>query len=154
MRESWYLERGNAKTLDLIEQTETHILVRFFLLCRWRISNCSPHPGIFGMYNSPSSFFSSSFSAGASPPAAGAAPPPDGAAAAAPPPDPTFNSMSLTSLPSSACESRQSPTFDQDYNPFEAALEIGTLANRVVHIGSTSSHFAALRMVWSLSACS
>lgn len=52
----------------------------------------------------PSSFFSSFFSsAGASPPAAAAPAPPDGAAAAAPPPDPTFNSMSLTSRPSRAC---------------------------------------------------
>ena len=49
------------------------------------------------------SSFSSSFSAGASaaPPAAAAAPP-EGAAAAAPPPEPTFRSMSFTSLPSSA----------------------------------------------------
>ena len=48
------------------------------------------------------SSFSSSFLAGASAAASGAAPPAAGAAAA-PPPEPTFRSMSLTSLPSSAC---------------------------------------------------
>ena len=50
------------------------------------------------------SSFSSSLAAGASaaPPAAAAAPPAAGAAAA-PPPEPTFRSISFTSLPSSAC---------------------------------------------------
>ena len=72
-----------------------------------------------------SSFFSSA-AAAASPPAAA---PPAAGAAAAPPPEPTFDSRSLTSLPSRA------------------------LANSDVQMGSTSATLAALIRVWSLSAC-
>ena len=101
-----------------------------------------------GVANIPSSFFSSSFaSAGASPDAPPAAAP-DGAAAA-PPPDPTFNSMSLTSFPSSAC------AFVSPWSLLvlrQETVRLFTLAKRVVHIGSTSSRLAALMRVCSLSA--
>ncbi len=78
--------------------------------------------------NAPSSFFSSSAGAASSAAPPAAAPPAAGAAAAPPPPEPTFRSMSLTSLPSRA------------------------LANRVAQMGSTSGTPAALMRVFNLSA--
>ena len=95
-----------------------------------------------------SSSFSGFFSSSAGVSAAAAPPAPPVGAAAAPPPDPTFKSISLTFLPSRACK------HDSIYSstpPQSAQHELLTFAKRVVHIDSTSSTFAALMSVWSLS---
>lgn len=88
-------------------------------------SNQAPQPPPMHMHL-PSSF-SSSLGASSAAEAPAAAPPAAGAAAA-PPPEPTFNSSSFTSLPSSA------------------------LAKRLHQMGSTSGTLAAVMMDWSLSA--
>ena len=144
--------RRNPEVRHLVEQTEAHILVGLLLLCSGgtvRTSWTFRPVTWWWIVDIPSSFSSAFVSAGASvdtaPPA-----PADGAAAA-PPPDPTFNSISLTSLPSSACAS-VSPC-PLPVLPSDLWIILHTLAKSVVHIGSTSSILAALMSVCSLSAC-
>lgn len=89
-----------SRSKNLVKEPKAHIFVRFLFLCwglvsvqvlDWRWSSLLP--------SSFSSFLASSSGASA---AAPPLVPPLGAAAAPPPPDPTFNSRSLTFLPSSA----------------------------------------------------